>query len=244
MSTEKQFEANRANAQHSTGPSTAAGKARAATNGLTHGLNASPEILFDAKPEEAEAYRTLALKLRRDCQPDSGLEDETFQRYAWSTFQATRARRLEIHTEDRWLEDPDDTKRFSQMERTIKLAAAQERRADKALSELRQLQKDRFAAYEVYAEHCVMGKEVNIPKSLPVSEIRKTDLSRTNPNYLAQFLLYQTDDVKKTARQMLKDAKTKANQPQQANSQSEANPFASLSLDELLKLAKDNGLDK
>ena len=130
------------------------------------------------------------------------------------------------------------------MERTIKLAAAQERRADKALRELRQLQKDRFAAYEVYAEHCVMGKEVNIPKSLPVSEIRKTDLSRTNPNYLAQFLLYQTDDVKKTAKQMLKDAKTKANQPQQANSQSEANPFASLSLDELLKLAKDNGLDK
>ena len=246
MASETQFAANRANSQHSTGPTSAAGKARAASNGLTHGLNASPEILFEAKPEEAESYRTLALKLRRDCQPDSGLEDETFQRYAWSTFQATRARRLEIHTEDRWLEDPDDAKRFSQMERTIKLAAAQERRADKALRELRQLQKDRFAAYEVYAEHCVMGKEVNIPKSLPVSEIRKSDLSKTNPNYLAQFLLYQTDDVKMTAKQMLKDAKTKANQPQpsapQTNSQSEANPFASMSLDALLKIAKDAGL--
>ena len=130
------------------------------------------------------------------------------------------------------------------MERTMKLAAAQERRADKAMLELRTLQRDRFAAYEVYAEHCVMGKEVNIPKSLPVSEIRKSDLSKTNPNYLAQFLLYQTDDVKKTAKQMLQDAKTKANRPQPDNSQSEANPFAALSIEELLKLAKDAGLNK
>ena len=63
MTSETQFAANRANSQRSTGPTSAAGKARAASNGLTHGLNASPEILFEAKPEEAEAYRTLALKL-------------------------------------------------------------------------------------------------------------------------------------------------------------------------------------
>ena len=43
---------------------------------------------------------------------------------------------------------------------------------------------------------------------------------------------------------MLKDAKTKANRPQQANSQSEANPFAALSIEELLKLARDAGLNK
>ena len=244
MPSEMQIEANRANAQHSTGPTSAAGKARAATNGLTHGLNSSPASLFAEHPDQHQAHREHTLKLRRDCCPDSELEEDAFQRYAWATFQAKRGRHLETIAEDRWLDDPNDAKRFSQMERTMKLAAAQERRADKAMSELRTLQRDRFAAYEVYAEHCVMGKEVNIPKSLPVSEIRKSDLSKTNPNYLAQFLLYQTDDVKKTAKQMLKDAKTKANQPQPANSQSEPNPFAALSIEELLKLAKDAGIAK
>ena len=77
------------------------------------------------------------------------------------------------------------------------------------LNTLRQLQKDRIAAYEVYAEHCVTGKEVHIPKSLPTAELGRTDLARTSPNYLAQFLLYQTKEAKDTAKRMLKEAKSK-----------------------------------
>ena len=122
----------------------------------------------------------------------------------------------------------------------VKLAGAYERRADKAMSELRNLQRDRVAAYEVYAEHCVMGKEVNIPKSLPTAELRKSDLGRTSPNYLAQFLLYQTKEVKDTAKQMLKDAKSKAN----VAAPVEENPFADLSIEELLRIAKQTGLGK
>ncbi len=93
MSTDKQIVANRANAQQSTGPSTAAGKAKVASNGLTHGLNATPETLFAANPE--------------------------------------------------------DPKSFSQLERTLKMAAALERRADKAMRELRNLQRDRVAALNI-----------------------------------------------------------------------------------------------
>ena len=245
MSTEHQIAANRANAQHSTGPTSDAGKAKAAKNGLTHGLNSNPETLFAAKPEEAEAFRALSQKLRKDCVPESALEEAAFTRFAWANFQLTRARRWEELAEDRWNESPDDAKSFSHLERTLKIAAALERRADKAMQELRQLQKDRFAAYEVYAEHCVMGKEVHIPKSLPTAEIRKSDLAKTSPNYIAQFLLYQTKDVKDTAKRMLRDAKTKANA---GNEQSEPNaannPFASLSIEELLKIAKDTGLTK
>ncbi len=238
MSTDNQIAANRANAQFSTGPTTAEGKAKVAANGLTHGLNSNPETLFAAHPDQEEAYRALAQKLRKDCQPESAIEDETFQLYAWSMFQAKRAQHIEMLGQDRWLEDPDDGKKFSQMERTMKLGAMFERRASSALNELRKLQRDRFAAYEVYAEHCVMGKEVNIPKSLPTAEIRKTDLGRTSPNYLAQFLLYQTKEVKDTAKQMLKDAKTKPNSPAPV----EENPFASLSIEELLRIAKQTGL--
>jgi len=73
MTTDKQIEANRANAQNSTGPNTAAGKAKVATNGLTHGLNSNPETLFAAHPDQEEAYRVLAQKLPKDCQPETAI---------------------------------------------------------------------------------------------------------------------------------------------------------------------------
>lgn len=43
MTTERQRRANRANAQKSTGPRTAAGKARASRNAVTHGLTTTPD---------------------------------------------------------------------------------------------------------------------------------------------------------------------------------------------------------
>ena len=192
-----------------------------------------------------EQFRALAQKLRKDCNPETELEEEAFRRYAWASFQVRRSRKIETECEERWLANPGDALNFSIIERTLKMAVAQERRADNAMRELRQLQKDRFAAYEVYAEHCVMGKEVNIPKSLPTAEIRKSDLGRTSPNYLAQFLLYQTKEVKDTAKQMLKDAKSKANSPdEQSKANLEENPFANLSIEELLRIAKQTGLEK
>ena len=193
------------------------------------------------RPGFNEEFRALAHKLRKDCQPESALEEEVFRRYVWAIYQSSRGRQNEAIAEDRWLADPDSAPKFNQMERMIKLGIAQERRADKAMRELRELQKDRFAAYEVYAEHCVMGKEVNIPKSLPTAEIRKSDLGRTSPNYLAQFLLHQTKEVKDTAKRMFKDAKSKDNV---ALTSAEENPFANLSIEELLSIAKQTGLSK
>ncbi len=208
----------------------------------------------EATPGLEEQHRAFTLKLRKDCQPDSHLEEETFQRYAWAAFQVVRCRKLETATEDLWIDNPESAQHFSQMERVKKMAAALERRADKSMNELRQLQRDRFAAYEVYAEHCVMGKDVQIPKSLPVADIRKSDMGRTNPNYLAQFLLYQTKEVKDKAKEMLQEAKdkakSKANEAKLTNEQSKpnfdpnTNPFAAMSIEQLLKIAKDAGLKK
>ena len=45
MATHKQTEANRRNAQQSTGPRTGNGKARAAMNNLKHGIYAESEII-------------------------------------------------------------------------------------------------------------------------------------------------------------------------------------------------------
>jgi hypothetical protein len=52
MPTAKQTAANRMNAQKSTGPRTAAGKAVSRFNALKHGIYAVHQIMFDEKPED------------------------------------------------------------------------------------------------------------------------------------------------------------------------------------------------
>jgi hypothetical protein len=52
MPTAKQSAASRANAQKSTGPRTAAGKAASRFNALKHGIYAIHQIMFDEKPED------------------------------------------------------------------------------------------------------------------------------------------------------------------------------------------------
>ena len=57
MSTEAQITANIANAQHSTGPRTEAGRAESSKNSLKHGLTATQTVLLPG--EDEAAYRKL-----------------------------------------------------------------------------------------------------------------------------------------------------------------------------------------
>jgi hypothetical protein len=59
MTSERQVRANRVNAKSSTGPKSVSGKARAARNARTHGLNSS--VILD--PPLAEEVKALALKI-------------------------------------------------------------------------------------------------------------------------------------------------------------------------------------
>jgi hypothetical protein len=52
MATTKQTEANRMNAQKSTGPRTSAGKATSRFNALKHGIYAVHQVMFDEKAED------------------------------------------------------------------------------------------------------------------------------------------------------------------------------------------------
>ncbi len=56
MATAKQIEANRRNAQKSTGPKTAEGKAASRSNATTHGLRASQLALPHEDPEEVQGF--------------------------------------------------------------------------------------------------------------------------------------------------------------------------------------------
>ena len=58
MASERQNEANRRNAQLSTGPCTADGRARVASNALKHGLTAKQVVLPGEDPAEFDEFRS------------------------------------------------------------------------------------------------------------------------------------------------------------------------------------------
>ena len=189
MSTQAQLDANRQNSKKSTGPKTAEGRAASAANSTRHGLTANPTTIFENNPNERSQYDSLKAKLLKQCLPEGELELQTFERYVFALFQVDRARQMEIDTQDRWINEPNSDKLFTQMERILKLCASQERRADKALHELTKLQRDRVLAMDIHTEVYLFDKIVDIPATFPMFEVRKADLSKTSAGLLAVRLM-------------------------------------------------------
>jgi hypothetical protein len=160
MATQAQIDANRRNAQHSTGPKTEAGKAKSSRNATRFGLFATNACIL---PGEQEAYDEMCHTLWDDLAPVGGLEEVTAAEYVRATW---RLRRCAIAEEqlaacvvadqarkdkfsfsgeytpplDPILSNPRDT-------RAIDRAVAQAQNAQKrALAELRKLQAARLAA--------------------------------------------------------------------------------------------------
>ena len=71
MLTEEKLNANKSNAQFSTGPRTSEGKARVAANSVTLGLFASRDLI---RPEERAEYDELRAALEAELRPASAME--------------------------------------------------------------------------------------------------------------------------------------------------------------------------
>jgi hypothetical protein len=192
--TDAALAANRQNSQKSTGPKTEQGREKSSANSLRHGLTAaSPTFL---NPEAQADFERLKQQLSQECLPTTALEQQAFDRYAFSTYQAQRAQRLEADTQDRWIENPDHPEYFQQMERFIKLTALLERRADKALNELRKLQRDRLAALHIHNELYLLNKKVDLPATLPAADMLKGHYRDISPGMLAMLTLSYTPEVR------------------------------------------------
>jgi len=70
----RKIEANRRNAQHSTGPTTAEGKAASSQNAIKHGIFFK-QLVNGASPETVAELETLAADMRDYYQPLGALED-------------------------------------------------------------------------------------------------------------------------------------------------------------------------
>jgi hypothetical protein len=92
MSSELRTEANRKNAQLSTGPRTADGKARVASNALKHGLTGKQVVLPNENPEDFDAYR---IGLLNNLNPSGELEGTLVERIVIDAWRLRRVALLE-----------------------------------------------------------------------------------------------------------------------------------------------------
>ncbi len=96
--TPNKVEANRRNAKKSTGPRSAAGKAKSSRNAVKHGLLAGRIVLADNAEEDPQQFDLLLDGLRDDYQPQSTIETMLVERLAASFWRLRRAYRFEVET--------------------------------------------------------------------------------------------------------------------------------------------------
>jgi hypothetical protein len=92
MSTERQIDANRLNAQHSTGPITPEGRAAVRLNGLKYGLYAETLILPGEDPAQFDA---LLDRLDAEYQPATPTEEQYVSQLAMACWRRARVQRME-----------------------------------------------------------------------------------------------------------------------------------------------------
>ncbi len=92
MATEKQFEANRQNAQKSTGPRTPEGRAAVRLNGVTHGLTAETIVL---KGESEADFTNLLGSSEAEHDPVTPTEEALVVQLAMATWRLRRLYRQE-----------------------------------------------------------------------------------------------------------------------------------------------------
>jgi hypothetical protein len=92
MASQSQIDANRRNAQKSTGPRTQEGKAKSRRNGLQHGLTAKTCMFED---EDPEALLSILEEIREKFNPQDTDEDFLIERMAKARFKYNRIMPIE-----------------------------------------------------------------------------------------------------------------------------------------------------
>jgi len=163
---DKQHQANRQNAQHSTGPKTAAGKTAVKFNAFTYGLRARTLMLAT---EDFERYNELWAGFEAEWQPQTPTERfylETMAASHWLLARADESEQRIYRTEMR-LESES-----ALLDRVAAPRTRLERSFTAALRELKQLQKDRQARQPRPVQEVQPAQTVQpeMPASQPVHQ--------------------------------------------------------------------------
>jgi hypothetical protein len=133
MATTAQITANQANAQHSTGPNTAQGKARSAQNARKHGLTAKDLVI---RPEEQDEFDQYLSELAAELDPRGALEQTIFDQLVHAAWNMRRTRRLEAENAAEQNE--------AESERLARYYTRAERLFHRARKALQELQTNRY----------------------------------------------------------------------------------------------------
>lgn len=105
MTTQAQLDANRQNAQKSTGPKTEEGKTTVAQNALKHGLTAAAPVIAG---EDLAAYEQFRRQLSAELLPKGPMESMLAERVIELSWRLKRAGRLQVGTYDALTADQTD----------------------------------------------------------------------------------------------------------------------------------------
>ena len=137
MATLKQFEANRRNAQKSTGPKTTEGKAAVSMNALRHGLRARTVVL---PGENREEFTQLCDDLEVEWHPQSRTEQFYVEQMAVSQWKLTR---MEVGEVNIFKDIAGPEKQIPLLDRLWQAQCRLERSYARAQRELQRLQNSR-----------------------------------------------------------------------------------------------------
>ena len=189
MATAAQTEANRLNAQKSTGPRTVEGKSASRQNALKHGVDAASLII---PGEDPALYDQLAAEYVRDLCPSGPLEHFQVDTLVRTDWQRRRLQRIEAKLYRQLLEEGGsddldvvilrDSPTGKLLLRVGGQIAALERAHHRALSEIRRLRRERSQA-----DVAALEAELECPE-LPamLAAARERYASRNEPNSARQ----------------------------------------------------------
>jgi hypothetical protein len=130
MSTQKQIDANRRNAQKSTGPKTAQGKSVSRLNARRDGFTGQILIL-DA--EDRPHFEKFQTSLLADLYPETALERSLAHAIAWDTWRLNHLRAVECNIYALAAENPGVTATDSRIQSAVSDALTFERESDRFL---------------------------------------------------------------------------------------------------------------
>jgi hypothetical protein len=187
MASEKQIEANRRNAQKSTGPTSDAGKNKCRLNAKRDGFTGQVTTLSD---EDRPIFENFKTDLTRDLAPKTVMELSLASAIAWDTWRLNHIRAVEMNifalgANDNCLKtDSDDPSRdpqlrtamsaavtFARESKTLSLMSIYEQRMNRSLHKnlatLRQLQAERKANEKQDREEEILLARANDINGLP-----------------------------------------------------------------------------
>ncbi len=187
MATQKQIEANRENAQRSTGPQTAEGKAIVSQNATKHGLLANQAVICDEDQADFDLHLYQWLE---ELKPEGSMESLLAQRIVILSWRLKRAARTQVETIDSMTADitpRQSTGGYTRSSRIAQyIAENPEPRPDFLLGKVaikdieRYAVLDRLLMYERRIEHSLYKTIAEIHKLSLIRQMKNSETREAN----------------------------------------------------------------